>query len=358
MIRWLDEMVAAAREGLVEESRDIGWTWVAGGYAVHRWRFCPGFKTTFGSRIEDLVDQKGNPDSIFGKIRLLLDRLPHWMMPQGFNASEHDNHMRLLNPNNGNVISGEGGKNMGRGGRSTLYIVDEGAHIDQADKVDAAIIGNADTRIWASSANGSGNAFFRKRHSGNIPVFQFHWRDDPRKDEAWAEAKKKEVNPVVWASEYDIDYAASVDGICIPGEPSSKTRGDSESAARFYYCAKASKEDRDEGLEGLDSKKQDDSRKDGNPGGDNPRNRGLALRANHHPTVKPTDLMRYLCRLVTPRGGVVLDPFMGSGSTGKAAALEGFKFIGIEKEEEYFALACRRVEFGHKQPDMFHASTT
>jgi site-specific DNA-methyltransferase (adenine-specific) len=84
------------------------------------------------------------------------------------------------------------------------------------------------------------------------------------------------------------------------------------SAARFFYCAKASKADRGEG--------------------------------NVHPTVKPTELMRYLCRLVTPPGGVVLDPFMGSGSTGKAAVLEGFRFIGIEREAEYLEIARGRIE--------------
>jgi DNA modification methylase len=89
-------------------------------------------------------------------------------------------------------------------------------------------------------------------------------------------------------------------------------RGDSGSAARFFYCAKASKADRGDG--------------------------------NGHPTVKPTELMRYLCRLVTPPGGVVLDPFMGSGSTGKAAALEGFRFIGIEREAEYLEIARGRIQ--------------
>ncbi len=142
------------------------------------------------------------------------------------------------------------------------------------------------------------------------------------------------------------------------GRPATTPRGDSGSAARFYYCAKASKEDRDEGLDGLAGKKQDESRKEGNPGGDNPRNRGLTLRANHHPTVKPTDLMRYLCRLVTPRNGIILDPFMGSGSTGKAAILEGFRFFGIEREGEYFEIAHRRIQDAQKQPDMFHMSAT
>lgn len=72
-------------------------------------------------------------------------------------------------------------------------------------------------------------------------------------------------------------------------------------------------------------------------------------RANIHPTVKPTDLMRYLCRLVTPPGGIVLDPFTGSGSTGKAAILEGFQFVGIEREAEYIEIARARIEHAQKE---------
>ena len=118
---------------------------------------------------------------------------------------------------------------------------------------------------------------------------------------------------------------------------------DTGSAARFFYCAKADRADRNEGLQGMEARQQDQGRKAGNPGGDNPRNRGVHARENHHPTVKPTDLMRYLCRLVTPPGGVVLDPFMGSGSTLKAAELEGFSAIGIELSPEYIAIAQRRI---------------
>ena len=122
-------------------------------------------------------------------------------------------------------------------------------------------------------------------------------------------------------------HAKGQQGALTGSEPSSKTtnafgefagrapstpRGDAGSAARFFYCAKASKSDR---------------------GSD-----------NNHPTVKPTDLMRYLCRLVTPPGGLVLDPFMGSGSTGKAAMREGFRFIGCEMSPEYLEIARARIE--------------
>ncbi|PPU15570.1 hypothetical protein XacyCFBP2565_07030 [Xanthomonas arboricola pv. corylina] len=118
------------------------------------------------------------------------------------------------------------------------------------------------------------------------------------------------------------------------------SRGDSGSAARFFYCAKASKADRDEGL---DDQTRGKFSKGGNVEWDNPYLRGSTDRKNNHPTVKPTDLMRYLCRLVTPAGGTVLDPFMGSGSTGKAAALEGFAFVGIEMDPAYAAIAEARI---------------
>ena len=117
-----------------------------------------------------------------------------------------------------------------------------------------------------------------------------------------------------------------------------------EDWARFFYCAKASKKDRNAGLDEFEEKQQDESRKIGDVGGDNPRNRGVNVRANHHPTVKPTDLMRYLVKLVTPPNGTVLDPFTGSGSTGKAAMLEGFNFIGCELDPDYVAIANARIK--------------
>jgi site-specific DNA-methyltransferase (adenine-specific) len=142
------------------------------------------------------------------------------------------------------------------------------------------------------------------------------------------------------------------------GEPTgyetSKSDSSTGSAARFFYCAKANKKDRNEGLDQFEEKQTFG-------GGSRPpdqysedekylKNAATAYGAikapnkNHHPTVKPTDLMRYLCRLVTPPNGTVLDPFTGSGSTGKAATLEGFNFIGIEQSPEYIEIAKARIE--------------
>ena len=119
------------------------------------------------------------------------------------------------------------------------------------------------------------------------------------------------------------------------------------SVARFFYCAKASRTDRNEGCEGMPRRMSAnavdrDSQRNGNeasPG----RGSRSGPRENFHPTVKPTPLLRYLCRLITPPGGTVLDPFMGSGSTGKAARLEGFEFQGIEIDATYFAIAQKRI---------------
>lgn len=121
--------------------------------------------------------------------------------------------------------------------------------------------------------------------------------------------------------------------------------GDSGSAARFFYCAKAGKKERNAGLDHLEPKRDADRQRDDLPGGDNPRNRTNKPRQNHHPTVKPIALMRYLVRLVTPPNGLVLDPFAGSGTTGIAAVCEGFRFVGIEQNEEYARIAEARIQF-------------
>lgn len=113
-----------------------------------------------------------------------------------------------------------------------------------------------------------------------------------------------------------------------------------KSAARFFYCPKASKRDRDDGLEGFE--KRNNMRV--NAPRESEGAKHAAVFANTHPTVKPTDLMRYLCRLVTPPGGLVLDPFMGSGSTGRGAVMEGFQFVGIEMDAQYLEIARARIK--------------
>ena len=129
---------------------------------------------------------------------------------------------------------------------------------------------------------------------------------------------------------------------------------DEGSAARFFYCPKTSSAERNRGLENFTAKpiawgnQAKAELKRGNldfaADGDGTKHNKVSMRLNTHPTVKPVELMKYLCRLVTPKGGIVLDPFMGSGSTGMAAKDEGFDFIGIEKDEEYFKICESRIK--------------
>lgn len=139
---------------------------------------------------------------------------------------------------------------------------------------------------------------------------------------------------------------------------------DSGSASRYFYCAKASKKDRDEGLDSFQEKNTGDlqgGRKEGSAGslrvrtdgsiGVNPYAGNGSPKKNTHPTVKPTELMQYLVRLVTPNNGTILDPFNGSGSTGKAVMYENkernknYKYIGIELTEEYLPISKARIDF-------------
>ena len=132
---------------------------------------------------------------------------------------------------------------------------------------------------------------------------------------------------------------------------------DSGSASRYFYCAKASKKDRDEGLEEFDDKKFYSTLNTKNGSGERLDGGSTPIRKNTHPTVKPTDLMQYLVRLITPSGGVVLDPFNGSGSTGKAVMYENkernknYKYIGIELTEEYLPISKARIEYVCNLPE-------
>ena len=143
------------------------------------------------------------------------------------------------------------------------------------------------------------------------------------------------------------------------GEVEHEPRDSGGSAARFFYCAKASKSDRDAGLDdapdrilAMSNQAKAEVARGNMASGNNLGVNNAKVRKNNHPTVKPTDLMRYLCRLVTPPGGTVLDPFMGSGSTGRGAVLEGFNFIGIEMDVDYVAIARARIAAAEPKPEL------
>ncbi len=216
-LRWLTERDARQESGLAEKSRDVGFTWLCTAYALHCWLFKLADSTGFGSRKLDLVDHRDNPDCIFEKCRFLYRHLPGWMLPKGFVPGKHDKYCTLLNPENGSTITGEGGSEIGRGGRKSRYFVDEAAYLPNPKSVEAALSQTTRVRIDVSTPNGMGNPFHTRRFNGSVPVFTFHWRDDPRKNDAWYEREKQRIaDPVIIAQELDIDYSASIENVCIP----------------------------------------------------------------------------------------------------------------------------------------------
>ena len=150
-IAWLHERFTTKTSAPVEKSRDSGATWMSCAFAVWLWLFYPGSTVGFGSRKEILVDRAGDLQSIFEKIRSIVRNLPHYLKPRGFKEHTHSNYMRLLNPANEATIIGEAGDNIGRGGRCSLFFVDEAAYLEHPALIEAALTATTDVRIDIST---------------------------------------------------------------------------------------------------------------------------------------------------------------------------------------------------------------
>lgn len=216
-IHWLMERWIAQEPGITEKSRDMGMSWVTVAVASSLCLFREGLVIGFGSRKEEYVDKIGAPKSLFFKARKFIDMLPREFRGS-WDVKKDAPHMRINFPDTGSCMAGESGDGIGRGDRASIYFVDESAFLERPYLVDASLSATTNCRQDLSSVNGMNNPFAEKRHSGKIPVFTFHWRDDPRKDDAWYAKQVFNLSPVVVAQEIDLNYSASVEGILIPSE--------------------------------------------------------------------------------------------------------------------------------------------
>lgn len=214
-IGWFLERWKNQEDGITEKTRDMGMSWLTMGLACTVCLFRPEISVGCGSRKEEYVDVLGDPDSLFEKGRIFLQGLPPEFRG-GWDRKQHASYMRLGFPETGSIITGEAGDGIGRGGRASFYIVDESAFLARPQLVDASLSATTNCRQDISTPNGRANSFATRRFSGKVPVFTFHWRDDPRKDDAWYEVQKEKRDPVTLAQEVDIDYSASVEGVLIP----------------------------------------------------------------------------------------------------------------------------------------------
>lgn len=231
-IEFLHELVKSQESGLVEKSRDVGATWLAGAFSVWLWLFVPGSSVGWGSRKADLVDRIGDMDSIFEKLRALILHLPRDFWPRAFDPSKHMSYMRIVNPETGSSITGESGDDIGRGGRKLIYFKDESAHYEHPEAIEAALGDNTRIQVDMSSVHGFGTVFERKRNAGvdwepgqpaakgRTSVFVFDWRHHPAKDQAWYDQRRKKYEDEgllhIFAQEVDRDYSAALDGVVIP----------------------------------------------------------------------------------------------------------------------------------------------
>lgn len=232
LIDFLYDCLFSGENGLIEKCRDMGATWVCAGFSEWLWLFHDGVSIGWGSRKEQLVDKIGDPDSIFEKIRMLIQYTPKWFLPNGFDSKNNMSYMKIINHETGASITGEAGDNIGRGGRKAIYFKDESSHYERPEKIEAALGDNTDVQIDISSVNGTGNIFHRKRQSGIIwekektissgrtRVFIMDWRDHPAKTQEWYDKRREQAGREglghIFAQEVDRDYAAAVQGVVIP----------------------------------------------------------------------------------------------------------------------------------------------
>lgn len=202
--------------GLCEKSRDMGVSWLAMALSCTLCLFFDGVAIGVGSRKSIYVDKIGEMKPLLPKARMFMENLPPEFRGD-WEAWRDAPSMRITFPETGSIISGEGGDDIGRGDRASIYLVDESAYLERPELIEASLSQTTNCRVDMSSVNGMNNPFARKRHEGKVDVFIFDWHEDPRKDQAWYDKQCAELDPVVVAQEIDRDYSASVHGIVIPG---------------------------------------------------------------------------------------------------------------------------------------------
>jgi hypothetical protein len=194
-MQWVLDMLETRTPAINEKSRDVGASWLAVSLSASLCLFRDNFTVGFGSRKEEYVDKLDSPKALFYKIRMFLRLVPPEFR-RGWDGANTRRTCASSSRANGSVITGEAGDNIGRGDRTSMYFVDEAAHLERPELVEASLSATTNCRIDMSSVNGTSNPFAVKRHSFPArQVFTFHWRDDPRKDEAWYEKQKLNLPP-------------------------------------------------------------------------------------------------------------------------------------------------------------------
>lgn len=217
---WIDFTWKNWRDGEyggTEKSRDVGCSWLAVGFEICLCVLFDDVACGLGSYKSDKVDLIGDMGSLFEKARTFASSLPRELRG-GFDLSSTSFTRRMLFPETGSAIVGEIGDEIGRGGRTSIYIVDETAYLEHGAIVDAALSKNTNCRQDISSVKGMANSFAERMHNGRARKFTFHWRDNPRFSQKDYDKFLDDWGSVITAQELDINYQASVENVLIESQ--------------------------------------------------------------------------------------------------------------------------------------------
>jgi len=205
----LDEVYKKGGDFFIEKSRDMGVSWAIMAWVLHKWIFDPHFTCLLGSRKEEEVDSKGI-NSLFGKLRWMLYSLPDFLIPKGFKKRNHDNHLRLINPENGAIVEGESSNpNWSRGRRVSIAILDELFFWENYREALQAVYDSSPARVYISTPQPDS---FAKRFVENLKqqgkVLTLHWSNHPFKTLEWFEKQKQSRSEVKTSvlNELEISY--------------------------------------------------------------------------------------------------------------------------------------------------------
>jgi len=223
---------------VVAKSREAGISWIAMGFTLHKFLYDEGSRIGIGSEKEIKVDSIGSSNPLFGKIRYMLYKLPNTLRPKAFKKNpttgndgsnnHYDNHLRMINPDNGAEIIGEVGRNVGRSGRYSAVIIDESQDITAPEAVDAGLESATECRIDIGTSRGQ-NHFYRRYMNGGAVTTNIMWYHDPRKNPEFAKDRpnydcwwrknleeKHKSDQLIIAQEYDMEWSQGSDTLCIP----------------------------------------------------------------------------------------------------------------------------------------------
>lgn len=216
-ITWLWDKYINRTDGVIDKCRGVGYSWLNSAFAVYLLLFQESVTVSMYTYKADECHKLGDMDTLLEKMIFVIDYLP-----REFTATVEPKHMQIKNKANGSIIVGKSGDNAGRGGRSSIFFLDECAFYPRAEAIEASVSRNSDCKIWGSTHNGTNTLFYRKCSSGINSVFTFDWWEIPLYNQEWYDKEKKKAEAEgtvhIFKQEVERDASASVDSVVCPSD--------------------------------------------------------------------------------------------------------------------------------------------